>query len=249
MTFPPIPTGGRILTGVQADTTATRTFPALSGLEKNSGDLLLAVVLAYQSSATANAVWSGWTAGWAEFADLSTSSTLAIGAACRWSDGGESGTISVTQAATVTGHAVFVLLSVPAHGLTPPEAGGYASGTNAAADPGALNPAGWDVEDTLWIAVAGCGETATAGSFTGLAASPPSGYSDAAVTAISADVVGGLNGGVAFRHLAAASEDPGTWAADTSNARWAAATIAVRPRPAADPQSYSHAGFGNGPMF
>jgi len=53
VTFPTIPTvaATRVVTGVQANTTATRTFPNLSGLTKNSGDLLIAIVVGYQSSA------------------------------------------------------------------------------------------------------------------------------------------------------------------------------------------------------
>ena len=42
MAFPSIPTGGRVLTTNQADTSGTRTFPSLSSLTKNSGDLLIA---------------------------------------------------------------------------------------------------------------------------------------------------------------------------------------------------------------
>jgi hypothetical protein len=231
MAFPTIPTvaAGRILTAVQADTTATRTFPNLSGLTKNSGDLLIAIVYAYQSSATANAVWSGWTAGWTEFADFSTTTGIAIGAAYKFSTGSETGTISVTEAATITGHATMILLSIPgAHPSTPPEAGSFASGTSAAADPAAFDPGGWAAEETLWIAVGGTGENATTGSFTGTG-SAPTNYTDFVATAISSDVVGGVDGAVAFRQLNATSENVGTFSVDTSNARNSALVIAVRP--------------------
>ena len=233
--FPTIPTvaAGRVLTAVQANTTATRTFPNLSGLTKNSGDLLIAVVVGYQSNATANAVWSGWTAGWAEFLDYSTTTGMCIGAAYKWSTGSETGTIAATQAATITGHAAMLLLSIPgAHATTPPEGGGGAQGTAAAANPAAFNPAGWDAEDTLWISVAGSGETATTGAFDA-PTTPPTNYVNAAVTALSGDVAGGVYGAVAFRQINAASEDVGTWTLDLSNARNAAAVIAVRPVPAA----------------
>ena len=71
MAFPTIPTvaAGRILSTLQANTTATRTFPDLSGLTKNSGDLLIAIIVGYQTTATANAAFSGWTSGWTEFLD------------------------------------------------------------------------------------------------------------------------------------------------------------------------------------
>lgn len=83
--FPTIPTtgAGRVLTNTQANTTATRTFPNLSSLTKNSGDLLIAICVAYQTSTGTNAAFSGWTAGWTEFHDSATSTTMAIGMAYR----------------------------------------------------------------------------------------------------------------------------------------------------------------------
>jgi hypothetical protein len=234
MVFPTIPTAaaGRVLTAVQANTTATRTFPNLSGLTKSSGDMLIAIVIGYQSSATANAVWSGWTAGWTEFVDQSTTTGMCIGAAYKISNGTETGTISVTQAATITGHAAMILLSIPGvHQSTAPTATAIANGTTAAADPAALDPANWATEDTLWIAVGASGETSTTGSYTGIGSpTTPTNYTNIAVTGISGDVVGGVEGGVAFRQVAAASENVGTWGGvDTSNARNSALLIAVRP--------------------
>lgn len=117
-----------------------------------------------------------------------------------------------------------------AHTSTPPAAGGFANGTESAADPGSLNPSGWDVEDTLWIAVAGIGETSTGGAWGGVTAAP-AGYSGYADSGTSADAVGAIEGAVAFLQSAAASADPGTFTNDTSNVRWGALTIAVRPAP------------------
>lgn len=227
MAAPTIPTvaATRVLSNVQADTSGTRTFPSLTGLTKNAGDLLIAIVFAYQSSATANAVWSSWGGGFTEFGDFSTGTTVAIGCAYKISTGTETGTFTVTQAATVTGHATMMLLSIPgSSGI--PEAGGYASGTNAAADPGALTPS-WGSKDVLWIACAGCGETSTSGAFTGVTGDAAN-YASAVDTGISADVVGGLNGRIGFRQLTGSTDDPGTMAADTSNSRWGAITIGVR---------------------
>ena len=236
MAFPDIPTvgGGRVLVTTQANGTSPRTFPNLSSLTKNSGDLLLAIIVAYQSNVV-DTVWSAWGASFTEFMDESTATTMAIGAAYKWSTGSETGTFTVAQSATITGHAAMILLSIAgAHASTPPEGGSYASGTGAAADPASFNPGGWDAEDTLWIAVAGSGETGTGGAFTGVA-SAPANYSDYADTGISADVVGGCEGAVAFRQLNAASEDVGTFSVDVSNARNAAAVIAVRPVPPVPP--------------
>lgn len=238
MVFPTIPTAGagRVLTNVQANTTATRTFPSLSSLTKNSGDRLIAICVAYQSSAAAGAVFSGWTGGFTERADLGGStSNMSVGVAELISAGTETGTFAVTQAATITGHSVQILLSIAgAHASTAIEVSAIAHGTAAAADPAALDPAGWAAEDTLWIVVAGSGETATTGSFTGLGATPPTNYGNHVLTGISQDAVGGAEGGVAFRQLNASSENVGTWSSvDVSNARNSALLIAVRPAEAA----------------
>lgn len=246
MAFPTIPTvgEGRVLTTTQANATSPRTFPNLSSLTKNAGDLLIAIIVAYQSSSGAGApggtVFSSWGASFTEFCDQMTtnSSTMAIGAAYKWSTGAETGTFTVAQAATITGHAAMHLLSIPgAHPSTPPEVGTIANGTAAAANPGSLNPAGWGTEETLWICVRGCGETATTGSFTALS-TPPTNYGDSAQTGISSDVVGGVEGGTSFRQLLAASEDVGAGTCDTSNARNSALTMAVRPAPPTSDQTH-----------
>lgn len=228
--FPTIPTvaGGRVLSTTQADASGTRTFPSLSSLTKNAGDLLVAIILAYQSSTT-DAQFSAWGGGFTEIHDTGSSSTMAIGVAYKWSTGSETGTFTVTQAATVTGHAAMFLLSIPgAHASTPPEVGSRASGTTSAADPAAFNPAGWDAENTLWISVGGSGETASGGAFAGLS-SAPANYGNYVDTGISGDVVGGVEGAVAFRQNNTASEDVGAFGVDVSNARSAAVVIAVRP--------------------
>jgi hypothetical protein len=236
MAFPTIPTAGagRILTGFQANTTAARTFPSLSSLTKNPGDLLLAIVVGYQSSLTSN-IWT-WPAGWTELRDIGVASQMCVGVAYRWSDGTETGTFNATQAGTVTGHAGMILMSIAgAHTTTPPEASAaLANGTTAAANPAALDPAGWAAEDTLWISLGASGETALTGSYTGmgLAAGPPTNYADAISTGESGDVIGAIAAAVAFRQLNASSEDVGTWSsADLSNARNVALVIAVRPAP------------------
>lgn len=231
MAFPTIPTfaAGRILSTNNATTTSPRTFPNLSSLTKNAGDLLIAIVVAYQTSTGTNAAFSSWGGGFTEFHDSATSTTMAIGAAYKWSDGTETGTFTVAQAATITGHAVCTVMSIPgAHASTPPEAGGRASGTTTAADPASFDPAGWAAEDTLWIAVGGSGETATGGSWTAISAAPTD-YTDLYTSAQTGDAVGTVQLALAFRQLNASAEDVGTFTLDLSNARNAAMTIAVRP--------------------
>lgn len=230
MAFPLIPTvaDSRILTSIQADTTGTRTFPNLSSLTKTPGDLLIAICVGYQSS-VANAAFSGWGGGFTEFVDSGSATTMAIGVAYKWSTGAETGTFSVTQAATITGHAAMILMSIiNPHPTTIPEGGSRADGTTAAADPVAFSPAGWAAEDTLWIAVGASGEDSLTGAYTGIA-SAPTNYSGYADTGMSADAIGAVEAAVAFRQLNAASEDVGVFSVDTSNARNAALVLAVRP--------------------
>jgi len=90
MAFPAIPTGGRVLTTYQANTTATRTFPNLSSLTKNSGDLLIAIIACYDCTGN-NATFGSWGGSFIEFVDQgsTTGPTMAIGAAYKWSTGSE----------------------------------------------------------------------------------------------------------------------------------------------------------------
>lgn len=233
MPYPVIPTGGRVVTATTTGTTSPRTFPSLTGLTKNAGDTLIAIVVCYQTTAAAGSIFGSWGASFTEIGDFGGSTNGCIGVAYKISDGTETGTFTVTQAATITGQAAFILLSIPGgHPTTPPEAGSSAQGTPP--DPASFNPSGWDLEDTLWIAVALCGETALTGSFTGIA-SAPTNFTDYAQTGISADAVGGVEGAVAFRQQGVTSQDVGTFSMDTSNARGTACVIAVRPAFRADP--------------
>jgi hypothetical protein len=229
--FPTIPTvgAGRVLFVNQADAVATRTFPNLSSLTKNPGDLLLALIVAYQSTAGAFSAYGG---GFTEISDQFTATTLALGVAWKISNGGETGTFTVTQSATITGHASMCLLSIPgARRDWAPEVGTIANGTAAAADPGSFNPTGWDLEDTLWIAVDGNGMTNATGTWTACGAGTLTNYTDLANSnTADSSVVGQTEIAVSFRQSAAVSEDRGAVSThDLSNARNSALVIAVRP--------------------
>lgn len=227
---PTIPTVAdqRILFTLNTAGGATKTFPDQSSLTKAPGDLLIAIAIEYDGNST-NAEFSSWGASFTEFADQAGTATMAIGAAYKWSTGSETGTFTVTTADTSANDSCMILIAVPgAHPTTPPEAGTMAVGTSP--DCGSLNPSGWDVEDTLWIAVGASGEVNTTGSYTGIGTAPTN-YIGQADSGISADAAGGVEGSVAFRISSAASEDPGTWSMDTSNAIGAALLIAVRPAP------------------
>ena len=245
MAFPSIPTagGGRILSAVHAAATTPRTFPSLTSLTKNAGDLIIALIAVYQSSVP-GAVFGSWGGGLAEFMDLGAASNICFGGAWKISNGTETGTFTVAQAGTITGHAAMFLMSIEGnHASAAPEAGSYASGGASAADPASFGPS-YGADDTLWISLCGSGETATGGAFAGIN-TPPTNYLNDQRSGISADVVGGMEAGIAFQQLNAASEDVGPWSVDVSNARNAAALIAVRPVPTV----HTMAAFGASPNF
>lgn len=232
MTFPTIPTGSRVLSVLQTDTSGgTVTSPNLSSLTKNAGDLLIAIVFTYDGNST-DAEFSSWGGGFTEFEDEATTSTIPIGCAYKWSTGSETGTFTVAVAGGAAGSdAAFFLISIAgAHPSAAPEAAGYATGTSAAANIGAITPS-WGAADTLFIMAGAAGETATGGAFAGMSSGDPTNYSNSVLSGISADVVGGIEGKLSFRQLNAASEDPPNFSPDTSNARNAGLIIAVRPAP------------------
>lgn len=229
MTFPTIPTSGagRILATLNTAGGATKTFPDLSSLTKNAGDLLVAIAVEYDGNST-NAEFSSWGGGFTERVDQAGTATMAIGVADKVSTGSETGTFTVTTADTSTNDSVMILLSIPgAHPTSPVEGGTMATGTTAAADVGALSPS-WGAEDTLWIHIGAGGEVSGTGAFTGVEASPTN-YTNEFHSGITADAVGGVNVRVSFRQLNAASDNPGAGTYDLTNARNAALLLAVRP--------------------
>ena len=226
MAFPTAPTvaGGRILWTLNSAGGTTKTFPNLSGLTKNSGDLLIAVCVCYTGGST-NADFSAWGGSFTEFCDLCTATTMAVGAAYKWSTGSETGTFTVTTVNSAS--SVQCLMSIAgAHASNAPVASPITYGTTTAANPGAWGP-GW-TEDTLWIVVGGSGEVSTSGTYTGISAAPAN-YTDLALSGITADVAGGLDAAVAFRQLNSATTDIGTFTMDLSNTRNVLEIIAVRP--------------------
>lgn len=240
MTFPDVPTtiGPRLLKGSQADTSATRTFPNPTTLVASAGDLLIAIIAVYQSSAGNGAAFTGWTQGFTEKADVTSGTTnIAFGVAYKWATGPETVALQVTQSGTITGHATMLLLSIPnASPTVPPEVGPYTAGVGSVTFAG-LSPS-WGAQDTLWMGVFASAETSTAGSFTGAAAINLTNYTDVQATTISADVVGGINMGISFRQFNTATESPDPPGVDTSNARAASILIAVPPVISAGPPPF-----------
>jgi hypothetical protein len=108
------------------------------------------------------------------------------------------------------------------HGTAPAEISAPAHGASTAPNPASLDPAGWDVADTLWIAVAGQDRGDQMGT-----TAYPAGYTDGTST-LSSSGTGSCRILSARRVLATASEDPGAFTIPVSE-QWVAFTIAVRP--------------------
>ena len=99
----------------------------------------------------------------------------------------------------------------------------FATGSSLTPNPPSLNPINWDVENTLWLALAVAGQANNDGFINGY----PSSYTstDEAHSGVGFAHVGVGSG---RRELAAASENPGTFSL-TGSEGWVAATVAVRP--------------------
>jgi hypothetical protein len=108
-------------------------------------------------------------------------------------------------------------------GTTPPEISTAATGTSAAPDPAFLDPAGWGVSNTLWLAVAGQDRGNQIGTL-----AYPIGYTDG-ISTQSSDTNASCRIHSARRILlTASSENPGHFTIPVTE-QWVAFTIAVRP--------------------
>jgi len=163
-------------------------------------------------------------AGWTSLASDANGTQVRLSVYYKIAAGTEGGTTVnfVTSAAEEAAAQVYRITNW--HGTTPPEISTAATGTSTRPNPASLNPAGWDVADTLWLAVAGQDR----GDQSGTTAYPAS-YTDGTST-LSFDGTGSCRTHSARRVLAAASENPSAFTIPVSE-QWVAFTIAVRPAP------------------
>lgn len=222
MTFPNI-VDADTKSGTQSSnsTSWTGTYPT----NLASGDLILLFVA---TDGTASATATGFT-GVSQYND--NSSAVRGHVLRRVSDGSETGTFTITMSASEQGNwATFRIDAASwfgdvANGIDK-TASTAARGTSANADPPTLNPATWDIEDTLWLAFCMVdGNTSFSGA--------PSGYTSLIAAASSG--AGGAALGIAELESATASQDPGTFTHSSDD--WTAGTIAIRPAAAAAPAS------------
>lgn len=221
-------------------TSVTLTYPTNIA----SGNLLIALVASDGGQTT----MGSWPAGWVGQPDSATADQGAVTllASKKSATGSETGTFSVTGLASEqfswrtfritdwhgTLGTTFDTVTHTNNGdvdLTFNAAGGASSNPT----PQGINPAGWDTEDTLWIASCGVDTSRTISAF-------PSNFPDLNTSEVGA----GSNGctlGVAMLSANAAAETPNTFTISASD-DWAAITIAVRPS-AVSGTTYTKAGF------
>lgn len=176
-----------------------------------AGNLLILFVC------TDGVVTTTWESGWVEILDQSNSDN-GLHIAYRIADGTEGSTTAVTLSAAEQGVAMSMRIS-NWHGTTPP-AVASTTGDSATPDAPSLNPADWDVEDTLWIAAASWDGTPTWSS-------DPSGYGLGSVHLTSGGSTG-AGGAIAAHTGTVATENPPTFSISGSE-QWVTATVAVRP--------------------
>ena len=182
----------------------------------NTGDLLVVV---FANDRDESVTTPG---GWTELASDTNGPHIRVSVYHKIAAGTEGGTAVnfITSAAEEAAAQVYRITNW--HGTTPPEISVAATGSDASPDPSSLNPANWDVADTLWIAVAGQDR----GDQTGTIAYP-TGYTGGTST-LSSSGTGSCRIHSARRVLAIALEDPGAFTIPSSE-QWVSFTIAVRP--------------------
>jgi hypothetical protein len=184
----------------------------------STGDLLI-VLFTNDGSATVTTP-----DGWSSLASDVNGSAVRLSLYYKIAAGTEGGTTVnfVTSAGEQAAAQVYRITNW--HGTTPPEISVVATGTDTAPNPASLNPAGWDVADTLWLAVAGQDR----GDQEGTTAYPP-GYTDG-ISTLSSVSTASCRILSARRVRAVASENPGAFTIPESE-QWVAFTIAVRSAP------------------
>ena len=184
----------------------------------NAGDLLIVL---FTNDGNDTVTTPG---GWTELASDANGTYVRLSVYYRIAAGTEGGTTVNFVTSGVEQAAAQVYRITNWHGTTPPEISTAATGTSTSPNPASLDPAGWDVADTLWIAVAGQDR----GDQGGTTAYPAS-YTDGISTQSSDPAtIGVCRIHSARRVLAAASENPSAFTIPVSE-QWVAFTIAVRP--------------------
>jgi len=185
----------------------------------NAGDLLL-VLFTNDGDETVTTP-----AGWSLLASARSGPQVRLSVYYKIAAGTEGGTTVnfVTSANQQAATQVYRITDW--QGTTPPEISAAATATSTAPDPAFLDPAGWGVSNTLWLAVAGQDRGDQSGTL-----AYPIGYTEG-ISTLSSDTNLSCRTHSARRVLlTATSENPGPFTIPVTE-QWVAFTIAVRPAP------------------
>jgi len=185
----------------------------------NAGDLLL-VLFTNDGDETVTTP-----AGWSLLASARSGPQVRLSVYYKIAAGTEGGTTVnfVTSANQQAAAQVYRITDW--QGTTPPEISAAATATSTAPDPAFLDPAGWGVSNTLWLAVAGQDRGDQSGTL-----AYPIGYTEG-ISTLSSDTNLSCRTHSARRVLlTATSENPGPFTIPVTE-QWVAFTIAVRPAP------------------
>ena len=235
MAFPTIATSA---VGDQTSNSTSWTITYPSSIA--SGDLLL-VIISSDGTATASDAATGFTLVRAAVDGDTAANKIVIFE--KIADGTETGTFTYTNSGSEQGSWLALRITgwygsgLPANGAGQQDGDGMSivSYAPAATSPGtailvgvsggAMNPANWDVEDTLWIACGAWDSTPTA-------TAKDANYTYPTGMPRTSGGAGGAGLAVSYRENAVASEDPGDYTISASE-NWVSAFIAVRPAAAA----------------
>ena len=186
----------------------------------NAGDLLLAIFT--------NHAWATVTPppGWAAIGTTLNGTVVRTSRLAKRADGTEGGTTVDFQTSvleTAVAHVYRISGWFDDGVLTDAIADAGVIGSGLTPDPPALDPTGWDVENTLWIVAYGAENLGDTAGY-------PAGYTGGRYDP-SGGLVGRCSAATARRNGAVASEDPGPFQ-NYADQAWVAVTIAIRPRAA-----------------
>jgi hypothetical protein len=216
----PVPSGFPVVESLTASTFPVHmsSHAVAMPAQVNAGDLLLCVFTnhAYATVTTP--------AGWTSIGTTLNTTVVRTSRFVKRADGTEGGTTVDFQTSvieTAVAHVYRITGWFDDGFLADAIADAGVTGTGLAPDPPALDPAAWDVANTLWIIAYGAENLGRTSGY-------PTGYTSGRY-----DESGGLAGrssmASARRENAVGVEDPGPFRNDADQA-WVAVTIAVRPR-------------------
>jgi|GEM_PF-1238937 len=198
--------------------TATKDHYVNMPATVNAGDLLI-VLFSNDGDETVTTP-----AGWSLLASDANGTQVRLSVYYKIAAGTEGGTTVNFVTSDNEEAAAQVYRITDWHGTTPPEISTAATDTSNKPNPASLDPIGWDVSDTLWLAVAGQDR----GDQDGTTAYPA--YYTDGISTPSSNGTRSCRTLSARRVLAAASENPGPFTIPVLE-EWVAFTIAVRPKP------------------